>query len=139
LPEGYLARVDRASMRVALEVRAPFLDADLIDFALREVPADLKVTRGVRKLLPQRLAARLLPPTFDRTRKQGFTMPLAAWFAAGWDGFVAETLDADRELFNRPAVARLIHDQQTGRANVERLFSLTMLALWRKAWGVGLG
>jgi asparagine synthase (glutamine-hydrolysing) len=139
LPDGYLARVDRASMRVALEVRAPFLDADLVDFALREVPADLKVTRAGRKLLPQRLAARLLPPAFDRTRKQGFTMPLATWFDAGWDSFVTDTLHADPELFDSGSVGRLIHGQRRGRANIERLFSLTMLALWRREWGVGVG
>jgi asparagine synthase (glutamine-hydrolysing) len=138
LPDAYLVKVDRASMRASLEVRAPFLDHRLIDLAMGAVPADLKVTKASRKILLQRLAARLLPPTFDRERKQGFTMPLAAWFANGWGGFIADTLRADRDLLHPAAVDALLDGQRAGRANHERLFALTMLVLWRREYRVAI-
>jgi asparagine synthase (glutamine-hydrolysing) len=136
--DGYLVRVDRASMYSSLEVRAPFLDHRLIAFAMGRVPADLKVTRAERKILPRRLAERVLPSDFDRSRKQGFTMPLAAWFPHGWGEFFADALHAEPDLFDRAAVDRLIAGQHAGRANVERLFALTMLALWRREYRVAL-
>jgi asparagine synthase (glutamine-hydrolysing) len=138
LTDGYLVKVDRSSMLAGLEVRAPFLDHRVIELAMGAVPADLKVTKASRKILLKRLAARLLPAAFDRERKQGFTMPLAAWFARGWGEFIADTLHAERELFHRPAVDALIDGQRAGRANHERLFALTMLALWRREYRVAV-
>jgi asparagine synthase (glutamine-hydrolysing) len=138
LADGYLVRVDRASMKAGLEVRAPFLDHRLVEFAMSRVPPALKVTRRARKILLQRLAERLLPPTFDRRRKQGFTMPLGAWFSQGWGDLFADTLGADTDLFDRAAVDRLIAGQRAGRANTARLFALTMLALWRKEYKIAL-
>ncbi|HQZ39045.1 MAG TPA: asparagine synthase (glutamine-hydrolyzing) [Vicinamibacterales bacterium] len=138
LPDAYLARVDRASMRWALEIRAPYLDHALVEFAMGRVPSDLKVTATERKVLPRALAARVLPPAFDRARKQGFTMPLGTWFAGGFGDVVADVLHAERDLFDRAAVDRLLAGQRAGRANAERLFALTMLALWRREYGVGV-
>jgi hypothetical protein len=103
-----------------------------------QLPADVKVTRDERKILPRLLAGRLLPPQLDLTRKQGLTMPLGAWFSQGWGTCFADTLHADPELFDRAAVDRLIAGQQAGRANVQRLFALTMLGLWRKEYRVSL-
>jgi asparagine synthase (glutamine-hydrolysing) len=137
LVDGYLVRVDRAGMHCALEVRAPFLDVPVVEFAAA-VPAALKVTRTARKVLPARLAARLLPPGFDRARKQGFTMPLGAWFGRGWGAAMADLLHGDRELLDAAAVDRLLAGQRAGRANMERLFSLAMLALWRREHRVSL-
>ena len=119
-------------------MRAPFLDRRLIEFAMGEVPADLKVTRASRKILLKRLAGRLLPAAFDRERKQGFTVPLAAWMSQGWGGFIADTLGAERDLLDAGAVAHLVAGQRAGRANQERLFALTMLALWRREYRVAL-
>ena len=138
LVDGYLVKVDRASMRSSLEVRAPFLDYRLIDFAMGEVPPDLKVTRGARKILLKSLAARILPPGFDLDRKQGFTMPLAAWFSQGWGDVIADTLSAEREWLDPATVAALLEGQRAGRANHERLFALTMLALWKRRYAVTL-
>ena len=138
MSEGYLVRVDRASMRVGLEVRAPFLGPEVVRFARTRVPVDLKVGRAGQKLLPARLAERLLPPRPAGSRKQGFTMPLAAWWAAGWGDACLETLAADRDLFDPRAVDRLAAAQRAGHANAERLFALWLLALWRRAFGATL-
>ena len=134
MSEGYLVRVDRASMSVGLEVRAPFLDPEVLRFARSRVPVDLKVGAAGQKLLPARLAERLLPPRPAGSRKQGFTMPLAAWWADTWGAACLESLTADPELFDRRAVERLAAAQRAGHANAERLFSLWLLALWRRAF-----
>src|SRR2546429_8675042 len=65
LPEDILVKVDRASMANSLEVRTPFLDVRIIEFAFRCVPNSLRATRFERKVLLKRLAERILPPGFD--------------------------------------------------------------------------
>lgn len=131
--DGYLVKVDRASMLNSLEIRAPFLDAPLIDFAYRRVPDSLKATVNERKILPRMLAARLLPKELDLTRKQGFTMPLESWFKQGWGAYIEDVL-MQSELFDRKVVARLFRNQRRGMRNGTRLFALTMLELWRREY-----
>jgi asparagine synthase (glutamine-hydrolysing) len=138
LVDGYLVRVDRASMLASLELRAPFLDHRLVEFAMGEVPPDQKVTRRSRKILLRALAGRVLPPALDLHRKQGLTMPLRAWFAAGWADRCAEVLRSSADLLDARAVRSLLAGQRAGRANHERLFALTMLALWRSEYRIGL-
>src|SRR5439155_5116191 len=65
LAEDLLVKVDRASMLCSLEVRAPWLDPRLIDLAFRTLPDGLRATETERKILPRRLAARLLPASLD--------------------------------------------------------------------------
>ena len=140
LAEDILVKVDRASMLNALEIRAPFLDYRLIEFAFGKVPSSLKATPTQRKILLKRLTARLLPPEFDQHRKQGFSIPLAAWLqSATWSGFFRDVLlDAESPLFNRKAVSQLLAGQSKGRANSERLFALVLFELWRREYGAAL-
>jgi asparagine synthase (glutamine-hydrolysing) len=139
LADGYLAKVDRASMLNSLEVRAPFLDHRLVEFAFGRLPDELRATAQARKVLLQRLAGRLLPPTFDAGRKQGFTMPLATWFTGEWGTFMEGVLaEADPRLLDPGMVRQLIAGQRRGYANIDRLFLLTMLELWRREYQVSL-
>jgi asparagine synthase (glutamine-hydrolysing) len=139
MAEDILVKVDRASMLNSLEVRAPLLDFRIIEFAFGRVPARLKATAVSRKVLLKRLAGRLLPPQFDQQRKQGFSIPLAAWLRAGpWrDRFREILLDA-HSMFDRGAVAELLQGQDRGRHNQERLFGLTVFELWRREYGMSL-
>src|SRR5690606_18860521 len=82
LQEDILPKVDRASMLNSLEVRAPFLDIDVVDFA-RTLPASLKLRGGVSKWLLKHAARQLLPPAIVDRKKQGFAMPVGRWFAEG--------------------------------------------------------
>jgi asparagine synthase (glutamine-hydrolysing) len=138
LPEDILVKVDRASMLSSLEVRAPFLDHDVIEFAFRRVPSKLKATINGRKLLLKTLAQRLLPAAFDLNRKQGFSIPFPLWLQSGvWRDFFREVLlDRSQTTFDHRCVEQLLDGQRKGRANAERLFGLVMFELWRKAYGV---
>jgi asparagine synthase (glutamine-hydrolysing) len=140
LPEDILVKVDRASMLTSLEVRAPWLDHRLVEFAFSKVPSRLKATSTARKILPKKLASRVLPPTFDIDRKQGFSIPLAQWLhAEEWGGYFRDVLLGSRDtVFNPKYVRGLLRGQQQGRSNTERLFSLVLFELWRREYGVSL-
>jgi asparagine synthase (glutamine-hydrolysing) len=137
--DDILVKVDRASMLTSLEVRAPFLDHRIVEFAFGKVPDSLRATNTARKILPRMLAAKLLPAGFNTTRKQGFTIPLADWLKGDWGRFVEATLfAAPPELFDRATVEGLIRNQKKGYSNVHRLFGLTMLELWRREYNVSI-
>ena len=80
LPGAILTKVDRASMALGLEVRAPFMDFRVHEFA-GGLPPSWKVSRRDTKILLRSLAARRgLPPSIVSRRKRGFSMPLGTWF-----------------------------------------------------------
>jgi len=132
--DEYLVKVDRASMLTSLEIRAPFLDHRLIDFAFRRVPDSLKATTDERKILPRRLARRILPRELDVDRKQGFSLPLASWFKQGWGDYIEELLTSSESIFDKSAVRALLRGQRRGLRNGNRLFALMMFELWRREY-----
>ncbi|MEK7436300.1 MAG: asparagine synthase (glutamine-hydrolyzing) [Pseudomonadota bacterium] len=140
LAEQILVKVDRASMLNSLEVRAPLLDYRVIEFAFGVVPSHLKATSDSRKVLLKKLAARVLPKEFDLQRKQGFSIPLAAWLRSGpWKAFFRDTLlGSDDALFDRDTVSELLAGQVKGRMNSERLFGLVLFELWRREYQISM-
>lgn len=137
LAEDILAKVDRASMLTSLEVRAPWLDHRVIEFAFSQVPDHLKATERELKILPKRLARRLLPQSLDLDRKQGFSIPLNTWLRGALGRLVDELLDAsDPRLFNPQALNRLRQVQRRGLGNGKRLFAIAMFELWRREYRV---
>jgi asparagine synthase (glutamine-hydrolysing) len=137
LAEDILVKVDRASMLNSLEVRAPLLDYRLIEFAFGKVPSQLKATAHDKKILLKRLTGRVLPPEFDRQRKQGFSIPLAEWLKGGpFRALFHEVLRDPQCSFDAQTVENLLRGQDRGRCNGERLFALVLFELWRREYGV---
>jgi asparagine synthase (glutamine-hydrolysing) len=128
LPDDYLVKVDRASMMNSLEVRAPFLDTRLVEFAFSKVPSDWKCDGRETRRIQRRLARRWLPPTLDLDRKQGFSVPLGDWFRAAGTEVVRERLDGLPDVIDPRFVEEQIQGHMAGRENGSRLFSLAMLA-----------
>jgi asparagine synthase (glutamine-hydrolysing) len=130
LPEDILVKVDRASMLCSLEVRAPFLDQRIVDFAYRRVPNRLRVTLGERKILLKSLARRLLPPDLDIDRKQGFTIPTAKWLAppivAAWREECREQIQS---VLADDVVSRLVKHRSSPAAE-HSLYAMIMLTSW---------
>jgi asparagine synthase (glutamine-hydrolysing) len=140
LPEDILVKVDRASMLASLEVRAPWLDHRIVELAFSRVPDRLRATAGERKVLPRLLAEHLLPRGMDLRRKQGFSLPLRAWFRGDWGRAVAAILaEADPHLFRRREIESLIAGQRRGLSNTARLFALATFELWRRHYRVAVG
>jgi asparagine synthase (glutamine-hydrolysing) len=137
LVDDILVKVDRASMLASLEVRAPFLDYRVIEFAFGRVPPALRATEAERKRVPRRLAERLLPPALDLKRKQGFSLPLASWFRGEWGVYMRQVLEeAPATLFAPAVIHGLVEGQRRGYSNTQRLFALVMLELWRREYAI---
>lgn len=129
LPDDFLVKVDRASMAHSLEVRAPFLDHRLIEFAFGQVPSHWKVQGNESRRLERLLAKQWLPPDLDINRKQGFSIPINEWLRnEGEQGLMARMVGLPN-LINLDEVRRLVRGHIAGRANGGRLFALIMLAI----------
>jgi len=135
LPEDILVKVDRASMLASLEIRAPFLDSRIIEFAFSKVPNKLRASASSRKILLRMLGKRLLPKSLDLRRKQGFSIPFKSWFKGDWGRLVAEVLlDSSQTTFDHKVIEQLLNEQTRGYSNSERLFSLLLFELWRREY-----
>jgi asparagine synthase (glutamine-hydrolysing) len=115
-------------MMNSLEVRAPFLDANLIDFAFTKIPSVWKCDGRETRRIERRLARKWLPPALDIDRKQGFSVPLDAWFRQAGPEAVRERLADLPEAIDRKMVEAQIQGHMAGRANGARLFALVMLS-----------
>ncbi len=137
LPDDYLVKVDRSSMLASLEIRAPFLDHKLVEWAFAKIPDCLRATANSRKVLLKKLAEKILPPQLDLNRKQGFTIPLANWFKGEWGAYFEEVLnEAEPQLFDKNVISMLVNGQKKGLNNANRLFALTMFELWRREYSI---
>jgi asparagine synthase (glutamine-hydrolysing) len=139
LVEDILVKVDRSSMLASLEVRAPFLDRRIIEFAFGEVPSFLKATSNNKKILLKKLASRILPAEFDRQRKQGFSVPINKWLKEGnFRDFFYDVLLDSQSVFDKKSTIDLLKGQDKGRNNGERLFALVMFELWRREYKISI-
>ena len=85
----------------------------------------------------KRLTTRLLPPEFDKHRKQGFSIPINAWLKKGkFRDFFYDVLLDTQTIFDQRIVNSLLKGQDRGRNNGERLFALLMFELWKREYKV---
>ena len=138
LQDDILVKVDRASMACSLEVRAPFLDVELVEF-LGRVPARLKLRRLDTKHLLKRALADVLPAGIAARAKKGFGVPVADWIKGELREVVQDELSTERlrrqGLFEPAAVERLLGDHLSGRRDHRKaLWTLFMFQLWHRRW-----
>jgi asparagine synthase (glutamine-hydrolysing) len=137
LPGDILVKVDRASMSAGLEVRAPFLDTGLVEWALR-LPAATLGPPGA-KAIPRALLARRFPPSVSERPKQGFGVPLERWLLGPLRPLLEECLApsalAVHGLVRPEAVPLLMDRMEAGRKAVApALWALLMFQLWHDRW-----
>ena len=139
LPDDVLAKVDRASMGVGLEVRVPLLDRRVFEFAWR-LPMSFKVGSSEGKRALREVLYRHVPRELVDRPKQGFAVPIAAWLRGPLRAW-AEGLLEDNRLqgcFDVRAVRRTWHEHLSGSRNHDaRLWALLMFQAWRSEWGEG--
>jgi asparagine synthase (glutamine-hydrolysing) len=135
LPCDILVKIDRASMLASLEMRSPWLDYRIIEFAFSRVPDRLRADFKQRKILLRNLARKMLPANLDVSRKQGFSLPLREWFRGSWGAYAVEVLcSKESTFFDKRAISELLRGQRRGLSNTERIFCLLLFELWRREY-----
>lgn len=113
LPDDILVKVDRASMRYALEMRSPLLDADVIEYSFR-LPHNFKYKRGNKKRILKDIAHQYVPKELLDRPKSGFSVPIAKWLQTTLkDQLLAYSRHdflKQQGLFHPQKTERLIHD-----------------------------
>ena len=138
LQDDILVKVDRASMASSLEVRAPFLDVELVDLLAR-VPSRLKMRRLDTKVLLKRAMEGVLPAGIAARTKKGFGIPVGEWLKTALLEPLRDELSPDRlrrqGLFRPEEVQRLIAEHLSGRRDHRKqLWTLFVFQLWHRRW-----
>jgi asparagine synthase (glutamine-hydrolysing) len=129
---------DKISMAHGLEVRVPYLDKEVVEFAAR-LPARFKVRWGQRKWLHRRVSERFLSQKILARKKRGFAVNVVdEWFNGSMDskltGYLLDGSSRMFEFLEPRAVARLLDEHRAGRRdNHKMLFSLVVLEEWLRA------
>jgi asparagine synthase (glutamine-hydrolysing) len=137
LVDDMLVKTDRASMAHSLEARVPFLDTAVSDLAL-SLPVHMKVRGFSKKRLIRRAIAPLVPDEIIRGKKQGFSIPVAAWLRGELAPLAREVLSpgrVQRQGFFRPdAVTALLEEHLAGRDRSRQVWALLVFSLWHDRW-----
>ena len=138
LPDDLLTKVDRASMLHALEVRSPFMDHELVQFAAG-LTTDQLLKGGPKRMLREAFAQDLPAWVFKR-KKMGFAVPIGEWFRGELRPMLRDNLFAAgsfaNQHFNMKVVQRLVDEHETEQVDhSQRLYALLMLELWWRSSG----
>ncbi|MBF0311310.1 MAG: asparagine synthase (glutamine-hydrolyzing) [Magnetococcales bacterium] len=140
LADDYLTLVDRTSMAASIEARVPFLDPDLVCFAL-SLPDDCKIRGWRTKRLLRQLADQRLPEPVVTGRKRGFETPVACWFRGPLGEMLPQTLRNSPVgvLFEPKEVERLVWQHRSRQKDLTRpLLALYTLARWATESRIGV-
>jgi asparagine synthase (glutamine-hydrolysing) len=140
LPDDILYKTDRMSMAHSLEVRPPFLDHRIVEFAA-SLPSGLKIRGTKQKFLLKQLMRGKLPQAVLDRGKTGFDIPAHDWFRGPLRGLLMETLTPEAvraaAVFDGAVIESLIRDHMERRTNAGyHLWGLLTLFLWMKRWKV---
>jgi asparagine synthase (glutamine-hydrolysing) len=140
LPDDILNKADRMSMAHSLEVRPPFLDHRIVEFAA-SLPASLKIRGSRQKVLLKELMRDKLPPSILQRKKVGFDIPAHDWLRGCLRSLMMDVLldsSSDHEaLFRRQVIETYVRQHLERQINVGyHLWGLMVLFLWMKKWGI---
>jgi asparagine synthase (glutamine-hydrolysing) len=141
LAELLLMRVDKMTMATSVEARVPFLDRELVEFALA-LPADMKVRGGVGKWLLKRTVDGLLPSDIVHRKKQGFGAPVSEWFRGELGTRAQREIRgsslAERGLLDYARIDELWAEHRSGRMDWSfQLWNLYNVSAWHDHWVAG--
>jgi len=119
LPDDILTKVDRASMRYALEARVPLLDHRVVEFAYA-LPTELKLQNGAKSILKEVLY-KYVPKKLIERPKMGFAIPLKEWFRGELKDILYAKIESMDERFNKVYLKKLFDEHQKGK-NFEYVF-----------------
>ena len=134
MAEDILTKVDRASMAVSLEVRAPFLDPRVAEFA-SSLPLEYKLNGSNGKYILKKAVEKLLPKTVTKRAKKGFGIPIAEWLRGKLNPLAHDLLSRERlikqDLFDFEFVEKLLSEHERGIASHHKqLWTLLVFQMW---------
>jgi asparagine synthase (glutamine-hydrolysing) len=140
LPDDILTKVDRISMAHSLEVRPPFLDHRIVEFAA-SLPAGFKVSGSRQKVILKELMSGKLPASILSRKKVGFDIPAHQWLRGVLRPLLLETVAGastqHSQLFRFDRIESLMQAHYERRANLGyHLWGLLTLFLWMKKWRI---
>ena len=132
--DDLLVKTDIASMAFGLEVRAPLLDQELMEFAAT-LPPDLKFRKGVGKYLLKKVASKYLPEQLLNRRKRGFSVPVADWIRSHYNTHMRDMAGSVNhpiwQYLNRATVSDWMRQHEQKQVNHgKRLWLILLLGLW---------
>ncbi len=137
LPDDLLIKADRMTMANSVELRVPFLDHKVLEFAAR-LPRNQKIRGWKMKYLLKKALAKHVPSEILYRSKAGFPVPYATWLRNDLKGFVSDTLldskAISRGYFERATVENLIKSNEESGSNPKEVFSLIVLELWHRTF-----
>jgi len=132
--ESILVKTDRTSMMNSVESRSPFLDVNIVNFALNTVPNDFKTSQNGRKIILRELGRQILPKTFDFKRKLGFNLPLGNLIRKGeWSTYFKNIIYSNYDFIDKEKCISLFNEHLAGRNHADKLFGLVLLIRWAQA------
>jgi asparagine synthase (glutamine-hydrolysing) len=143
LPDDILYKCDRMSMAQSLEVRPPFLDHRIVEFAA-SLPERLKIRGARQKVLLRELMKGKLPAVVLARRKEGFDIPAHEWLRTALRPLLEETLRpeivAATGIFDAAQIQSLVRNHLERRVNLGfHLWGLLILFLWMRRWRIQTG
>ena len=140
LPDDILQKVDRMSMAHSLEVRPPFLDHRIVEFAA-SLPERFKIQGNQQKVILKHLMKDKLPASVLQRPKTGLDIPAHDWLRGALRPLLLDTLSAgaveETKLFRRDGIELLIQEHMERRVNRGyHLWGLLILFLWIKQWNI---
>ncbi|MFV1974771.1 MAG: asparagine synthase (glutamine-hydrolyzing), partial [Candidatus Scalindua sp.] len=132
LSEDILTKVDRMSMAHSLEVRAPFLDYRIVEFACR-LPLNMKINKSRQKIILREAYKNMLPKQISRMPKHGFSVPVGGWLKTELRPlFETTVLDvADPDFIDGKEVHRIWSDHISAKAdNGFKLWTILLFYYW---------
>lgn len=138
LQEDIMNKIDRSSMKVALEVRTPFLDHKLVEFA-NSLPCQYKLRGFSTKYLFKRLMREKIPKEIVFRSKKGFGAPIAFWIKKQLKDFTLSLLSPAKikrqGIFNPRFVEQLLKEHFSGSKNHRKLlWTLIIFEMWHQRW-----
>ncbi len=136
IPDHNMVIGDRMSMAHSLEVRSPFVDHKLVEYAA-SIPGDIKLNGTKLKYILRRVAARYLPKQLVTRKKQGFGFPLGIWMRAELRGFLQKLFKESRMvehgIFDRNYMNKIVDEHLSGKVDHNyRLWILLNLEFWHR-------
>ncbi|MGA1794522.1 MAG: asparagine synthase (glutamine-hydrolyzing) [bacterium] len=140
MADDYLVLVDRTSMASSLEVRVPFLDIDLAEFAF-SLPSAFKIKGWEKKVILRRLARECLPKEIARGPKHGFESPVGQWFRGTLGDSLRDVVTQGTlsNLFNVKFIEQLLTEHRALRRDASKqLLGIYTLARWMTLFNISI-